>query len=234
MNSARTLCKLRWLIGAVILGFGICANATLIDRGNGLIYDDDLDVTWLQDANLAASNTFGVSSIGADGSMDWDTATAPNGWIAAMNADGGTGYLGFSDWRLPTTLQPDPTCSDQLPGTPPQGRGFNCTGSEMGHLFYDELGGTAGDDLQSGSTPVPFFFNIGVGYWSGTQSFFPPDAWQFAFFEGIQESFGKIEPQLAWPVRPGDSMAGAVPEPTTLLLLGLGLAGLGFARKRLH
>jgi len=28
--------------------------------------------------------------------------------------------------------------------------------------------------------------------------------------------------------------APSVPEPTTVLLLGLGLAGLGFARKRLH
>jgi hypothetical protein len=31
-----------------------------------------------------------------------------------------------------------------------------------------------------------------------------------------------------------DGVPSSVPEPTTLLLLGLGLAGLGFARKRLH
>lgn len=32
------------------------AGAGLMDRGNGLIFDDDLNVTWLKDANLAATN----------------------------------------------------------------------------------------------------------------------------------------------------------------------------------
>jgi hypothetical protein len=36
------------------------ADATLYDRGGGLIYDKDLNITWLQDANLAATETFGV------------------------------------------------------------------------------------------------------------------------------------------------------------------------------
>ena len=31
----------------------LSANAALYDRGNGLIYDDVLDITWLQDANYA-------------------------------------------------------------------------------------------------------------------------------------------------------------------------------------
>ena len=81
--------------------FSANANAGLIDRGSGLIYDDVLDITWLQDANLAASNTFGLpvntslpshpsdqssipGFISSDGLMNWSGALS---WIDAMNAD---------------------------------------------------------------------------------------------------------------------------------------------------
>jgi len=60
--------------GVLALGLAAPAQAALFDRGGGLIYDDVLDITWLQDANLAASNTFGVGGIDAAGWMTWDTA----------------------------------------------------------------------------------------------------------------------------------------------------------------
>ena len=34
------------------------AAANLIDRGIGVIYDDDLDVSWLQDANYALTSGY--------------------------------------------------------------------------------------------------------------------------------------------------------------------------------
>ena len=120
------------------------AGATLIDRGNGLIYDDHLNITWLQDANLAATNQFGLiqsgsiipsaGKIGSHGRMDW---VAANNWVAGMNA---ANYKGFNGWRLPTTTQPDDGCSLQVPfaGHPDQGFFSGCTGSEMGHLFYGD------------------------------------------------------------------------------------------------
>ena len=88
------------LIFALLAGlaFSGAAQATLIDRGGGLIYDDVLNLTWLQNANLAATNTFGVSGIQSNGTMTWDTA---NQWITAMNA---ADYLGYNDWRLPTMI----------------------------------------------------------------------------------------------------------------------------------
>ena len=109
------------------MGFASTASAALIQEGGGaLVYDTVHNITWLANANLAATNTFNVSSINADGTMTWDTAES---WIAAMNT---ADYRGYSDWRLPTTLQPDPSCDDQSGGV---SSGYNCTGSEMGQLF---------------------------------------------------------------------------------------------------
>ncbi len=65
---------------ALVFGLVGTSNAELWDRGGGLIYDDVLDITWLQDANYAATKTFGVPGIEANGVMSWYTA---NDWIDA-------------------------------------------------------------------------------------------------------------------------------------------------------
>jgi hypothetical protein len=73
------------------------------------VYDPETDVTWLANANLAATETFGLSRcgvpsvsticIGRDGPMNWPSAEQ---FILNMNAyDNGAGYLGQTNWQLP-------------------------------------------------------------------------------------------------------------------------------------
>ena len=115
------------------------AQATLIDRGGGLIYDSVLNVTWLQNANLAVTNTFGVSGISTNGSMTWNTAQS---WITAMNM---SDYPGYSDWRLPTMVDTGASgCNYATSGTD---CGYNVqtvsggtTYSELAHMYYVGLG----------------------------------------------------------------------------------------------
>ena len=59
-------------------GFG-SASAPLIDRGNGLIHDNALSISWQGNADLAATNFYGVSGggIAAGGDMDWAPMTSP-------------------------------------------------------------------------------------------------------------------------------------------------------------
>jgi len=195
------------------------AHAILIDLGGGMIYDQDLNITWLADANTAGAP------------MTWADA---NSW--ALNLV----YGGYDDWRLPTTLQPDSSCSFQsLGGT--FSLGNSCTGSEMGHLFYNELGGTAGSSILSSSDPdLALFTNIQAdGYWSGTE-FDTSNAWYFLMDNGDQNFGHKSDefPLYAWAVRDGGATdpspsPSQVPEPGTLLLMGSGIAGLiGFGRKK--
>lgn len=184
-----------FLFGVILVfGFASTSNAELWDRGGGLIYDDVLDITWLQDANLAASNTFGVSGNSA-GYMNWDLATD---WINAMNT---SGYLGYSNWRLPDALNQDGSGPDY---------GDNVTGSEMGHMFYNNLGGSTGSfpgaTFTDGNGNIVSFQNLqSYIYWSGTEDFVN---WygvvNFDFRTGSQGKSSTNSVRYAWAVRDGD------------------------------
>ncbi len=206
------------VVGLCLLSTSV--NAALVSRSGGLAYyDTDTNLTWVADANLAKT-----SGYDADGLMNW---TQSVGWIASLNAqNAGLGYLGTNDWRLPTTLQPDPSCGSQFnPGGPYplQGFGVGCTGSEMGHLFNV--------DGISSSTPSPFS-NVQPGvYWSGTE--YAPDtsvAWDFNFHNGNQSFTNKTVAWYAWAVRPGD--IALVPVPGAVWLFGSALGVMGWMRRK--
>lgn len=108
--------KIFTLVLTVVLVFGLTLHvhaSSLTDMGDGTIYDDDQNLYWLQDASYAGT------------SMNWYDAMT---WANSLTVGG------YTDWRLPTTLQPDPSCDSQSGSV---SYGYNCTGSELGNLFYN-------------------------------------------------------------------------------------------------
>lgn len=205
-DSALALCA------TFFLGLSTAAHASLIDRGGGLIYDTDLDLTWLSDANVAAGSAFDDGTNTTDGRMSWVNAEA---WAASLTTGG------VSGWRLPFTADPDASCNGSGP------RGQNCTGSEMGHLFYVELGGDANSSILNTGDPalLALFTNIQGQYWSGTTEVGYPDyAWYFTFTDsGQNDAFKTTNFMHAWAVHDGD--VAVVPAPGAAWLLGTGLLG---------
>lgn len=229
-----------WVAAAALVAMGASAGAQaapVLEKRGEVVFDPSTNLEWLANANLAATNTFSVSGIGSNGQMTWTTAQA---WIEAMNT---ANYLGHNDWRLPTALNQDGTgpCS-----------GFNCTGSELGHMFYNNLGGNASESVldTSGDTPQEIANLLLFGgtqsgntvtgssiqpyvYWSGTEAAFSPsNAWFFYNYSGLQSSLGSFRDFdfYAWAVRPGDVTA-TVPEPQTLALALLALGATGVASR---
>jgi len=218
-------------------------NAALVNASNGLINDTTQNLTWVSDANLfqtqaiqsgdatAFVNTivsdasglftgyvvtagdFSISNVltnNPNGVMDWWAAQA---WVHYLNV---TNFKGYSNWRLPTTVQslssigfPDGIGSDPGPSS-----------SEMAHLFYTDLGQVAGSSV--GSNPG-LFINVQASssnsaYWSGT-TLEPYNAFLFSPWNGYQgNSFSLNGIAYAMVVRDGQV---PIPPPVSQQLAAL-------------
>jgi len=199
------------------IGFVTSAQAALIDYGNGMIYDDELDLTMLQDMNYAMT-----SGYDADGHLTWQEAVV---WADQLT------FGGFTDWRLPS-VEPcydfNHLCTSHL---------YDPSRGELAHI-YEELGGSNPEDFgEPGWTPpdLSIFDNVLSGrYWAGPEfdqynEGYPTHAWWYSLTDGAQDAW-PIDIELAehvWAVRNGSP----IPIPGALWLFVTGLLGmLGIAR----
>lgn len=255
MNAMRN-----WMLGAgvtLVLASGMApstAQAALVDRGGGMIYDTTLNITWLADVKYAQT-----SGYDADGRLNWADA---NIWAANLV------YGGFDNWRLPTVGSIGPAFNLDFSnnGTTDLGTAKTTTGgndggwrdaagvpvSELGHMFYVNLA-NKGQCITNDADPASCVMQADFGLVDdpanlNDESLFinldpftrhvtgtayapiPTAAWYFRTAVGLQELTGQGAEGYAWAVRPGDVLA--VPEPASAQLILLGLASLGGLRHR--
>ena len=230
------------LATAGVLGSGL-AQAALHDRGGGLLFDDVLGVTWLQDANYAKT-----SGYDADGLMNWSAA---NAWAGSLDISRVAGES-LTGWRLAanTPVGPDWNDAFSYDGSTDHGYNIRSPHSELSYMYYVNLGlksyydmsgayqsdfGIFGDGTWGGQNDVGPVKNLqSDAYWSGTAHAPYPayKAWGFYAVVGYQYHYIQNREFYAWAVRPGDVAAVPEPEVYALLLAGLGLLAVAAKRRR--
>lgn len=229
------------LIAGLLLSFdAFTAQAALLDRGAGLLYDTVLNVTWLADANYARTSLFD-----GDGLMNRGAA---NTWASTLVYHDSVRNTDYSGWRLARNSPVNEssynydTTND---GSSDVGYNITSAESELAYMYYVNLGlkgmfgttglrqtdyGIFGNGNTDGETSIGLVRNLqSFGYWSGLAD------WVFQTNYGNQASYTE-EPELyAWAVRDGDIAAAmATPVPGSVWLLLSGTAALlGFKRRSL-
>jgi uncharacterized protein (TIGR03437 family) len=165
------------------------SKALQVNPGGQTVYDPASNVTWLANANLGATSTFGMPAcknpgspkqcVNPDGAMNSGSAAQ---FIANMNA---AAYLGQSNWQLPPV---DPNCDVS----------YLCaaTDTPIQELYFAQLGFSPGQPVvATPNTPVGPFNNVQPYlYWecgadkvqSGCQYLAAPGfEWSFSFGDGF-------------------------------------------------
>ncbi len=200
------------------------ASATLYDRGDGLVYDSDQNITWLMNANYAETTNYNDT-----GAMTWDQAQELVSNLV---------YRGLDDWRLPNMTDiNEPGCriiAGLIYDGEDCGSNTDTSLSEIAYLYHDILGNISMRDKDGvyGQCPTssPFclqnisadgvefqnvqdmLYWIGVDVADGTNS----DAWVFSMRYGQQFTTAKTTNVYVWAVRDGDvPPLDSEPEPFT-------------------
>lgn len=212
--------------GSFLLACSMQANAALdlIGQGvtpvgtYGLVYDSDLDITWLDYTKISSS---------WQGQLDWaaDLTVQFNGTI-------------YDNWRLPATVEHGVLALTRFDGS--GSNGYNVTTSELGHLFYTEFGNAAmyaPDGSRNTSygllNKTPFVKLDRLQYWSSTQlSVNSGSAWVFHMSTGEQDYGYTNGSRYAIAVHPGNLAAVPEPGPSTLFLVGGAMLALRRLIKR--
>lgn len=219
----------------------VIGTATYNESEYNLIWDDDNNgnsVVWLDYSNY---------------SDDWYEQVA---WASSLNEEGvltinlDDGYTvdwGTNSWRLPSTVdgadvygyEGDPDGDGNYTYT----EGYNLANSEMGHLFYVELGNLGYLDTSNysnegyGLTETGDFENLTAEkYWSGTEYADGGTnyAWYFSMKDGYQGN-GNSKLYGAPALALCSGQVSTVPVPGTFWLLGLGITSLaGLSRKKFN
>ncbi len=205
------------LLMAVVIGpAGASVNLAVIGTAKvgadptayNLIYDSGASLLWLDYTHGGGNDNGGEA----------------NTWVTglSLNSIDTPGYIvDSSGWRLPITD----------PAIVPDNVGYNQTGSEMGHLYYTDLGLIAGTAVTADNQGP--FTNIVLGaYWTGTYYEGEGSYWVFGT-AGYQDGDRDYNHNYTLAVRSGQLLTSAVPEPSTYFLLCIGLGVVGYARRKM-
>ena len=184
MHIKKTLTQILVAAAATVF-LATSAQAALVGRAiNGgavpgssaaavFLYDTDLNITWLRNANAGAGSSFDDGFSPTDGLMTWANA---NNWANTLTVGS------YSGWRLPTMVDTGaPGCDFSYSGGTDCGYNVQTATSEMAHLYYVSLGNlpycppgdttcAGGPQAGWGLTNVGNFQNLQpYYYWSGTE-----------------------------------------------------------------
>jgi len=203
---------MKQVVAIAVMALGLMAggaNAALYSRGNAMVYDDVLKITW-----------------GPGFGGDWNAA---NAWVNNLV------YGGYDDWRLPALSNPNVNESCFPYGSGCSEMAYMYYKNYGKVLGWGPIYG----EVPPPNTQNWKLIQLKGNYWSVGLGLPDPDIWPMYFavyfdfrlgFQGTEVAYSSdVENAIA--VRDGD-VAASVPEPSTVALLSLSLGAMGWVARR--